>query len=287
MRLSKEELKMLEQLSKGNNKVESVAKSLKKSKSHVYRLAKSLAVKGMIELKKGILEPKRLTHVAILLSLLSQYPSLIPPFSDSGISLFTALLTVNDLEGIMGKTGMKKAMIFRKLKQARAISLVEKKKYAINSRIWPKAEEFLSELSRYEKAADSRLPIGSEIHFRNEKEIVFSSKAGIDAAITGFSAYKEYGINVLSPMTDYCLPKRKLSKKDIFRHSLYIAENEKSARNITLVALFYIKFRKSFAKVKNNILDNIKRILKGDKIEGYPSLEEIKEKAETYGIEVK
>ncbi len=285
MRLTGEELKMLEQVSKGNRNIGSIAAAMKKSRSQSYRLAKSLKEKGILEAARNAIEPRRLAHIALLLPLLAQYPSIIKPLSGSGIAIFTALLTPRSIAGIMQETGLKKAMIFRKLKEAKAISLVEGKRgYAINARLWPKAKEFLEELKQHEKASDRRIPLGAVVHFKKRDEIIFSTAESTDAAITGFSAYKTYGIEVLSKATDYCLPKRKLSKQDIFLHSLYIAESEKDARSLVFIALFYLKFRKSLAKVSHIILDKIKLALAGNEVEGYPSLDEIREKAKLYGI---
>lgn len=71
-------------------------------------------------------------------------------------------------------------------------------------------------------------------------------------------------------------------KKDIFRHALYVAEKEASVRHLIFLALFYCKFEEELKDVKNNIVENLKLVLQGKRIRGYPDFEEIKEKADIY-----
>ena len=82
-------------------------------------------------------------------------------------------------------------------------------------------------------------------------------------------------------------PEKELTKEDIFLHALYIAEKEPSVRHFTFLALFYYKYEEELKDVKNDIVKNLKLILQGKRIKGYPALEEIKEKADIYGIEIK
>lgn len=110
---------------------------------------------------------------------------------------------------------------------------------------------------------------------------MFSNKAKQDAALTAFSAYE--GIKLLLPTNYYYLPKRKLSKKEVFTHSLYVAEKEKTIRHLTYIALFYIKFK---IQCSHPIISTIKDILNGKTIKGYPTLKEIKEKADVYDIRI-
>jgi len=286
MRLSRTELRVLEQIAKGNKRTKEIAAALKKSNVQIYRAGRRLTEKGFILHFKGRYEPERISHVAMLLQLLSQYRSLIAPLANSGIELFTLLLEPKNILEIINETGLKRTMVFRKLKEAKNISFVIKQNehYVINEKIWPKAKEFLTELKKYEETIDRRVPANAIVYFKNENEIVFSVQEAMDAVLTGFSAYGKYGIKILSPMRDYCLPKRKLTVKEVFRHSLYIAEKDKSTRNLTYVALFYLKFRKRLQGIKHNIIDNIDAVLKGQRIPEYPTLAEIKDRAELYDI---
>jgi len=261
MRLSKTELKLLKSIAEGNKTVKAISKSLNKSPSQIYRTINQLNEKQILK----NLEPEQ-THIILLMQLLSEYPSLIVPLSGEGINILAE------------NTNLKKSARAKKISEAKAISLIKNNK--INEKLWPKVKEFIDELKLYESTVDNRVPKGAVIYFKNNKEIVFSTKEAINAQPTAFSAYKDYGIKILTNYNYYFLPKRKLSKEEILKHSIIIAEKEKSAKDIIYLTLFYLKF-----KLKK--IDIIERILKGEKIEGYPSLEEIKERANVYDSSLK
>jgi len=68
-------------------------------------------------------------------------------------------------------------------------------------------------------------------------------------------------------------------------HSLDIAEKEKTVRYLIFVSLFYLKFKKELL-VKHPIIDRLNLILKGNKFSNYPTLQEIKERADMYDIRI-
>ena len=103
--------------------------------------------------------------------------------------------------------------------------------------------------------------------------------------MTAFSAFEDYGIRLLTVRYYYTLPKRKLSAKDVFVHSLHVYEKEPDARNFIFVALFYLKFKNKLGKIKDPLLENIKSVLAGNNIENYPKKSEIIDRARVYGIE--
>lgn len=284
MKLSETELKVIECISKGVLDPRLIAIQLKKSIKQVYKAKKYLLQKGFI-LSGDVSSP---THVSLLMQLMRQYTSLIPLLAGSGIKIFISILLPKTICEITQETGVKKSMVYRKIKDALELSVVIKHKnqYVVNERIWPLLKEFLAELHTFEQNTDSRVPIGSVIYYKHKDEIVFTSPLKLEAAETAFSVYEKYGIKLFIPTYFYCLPKQELSLKKIFVHSLYIAEKEKSARYFTYCALCYVKFKKQLLKIQHPILENIKAILINKKISGYPSLHEIKEKAELYDIKL-
>lgn len=288
MRLSSTELQLLGQIAGGNRAVGGAASALNRTKVQIRRLGRKLSEKGFILRTRGAYTPEKITHVTLLLQLLSTYPSLINPLSNSGIKLLTALLEERTVPELIKGTKLKRAMVFRKLKEGRQIGLITVKsgKYAINEKIWPAAKEFLFELKKYEETTDARIPTNSTVYFKNEKEIIFSTKEPVDAALTAFSAYLDYGIKIFLPEEIYYLPKRNLSMKEVFLHSLYVAEKSRSARDVTFAILFYAKFKDKLLNIKHSLIDLIKRILAGEKIPRYPDLNEIREKGDVYDIQV-
>ncbi|AKB36159.1 hypothetical protein MSSAC_1569 [Methanosarcina siciliae C2J] len=135
------------------------------------------------------------------------------------------------------------------------------------------------------------MPCNSVIYYRDRDEVIYSNKYDGDSGEkTGFSVFEKAGIKLLLPTTYYYYsekePEKKLTKEDIFLHALYVAEKEPSVRHFIFLALFYCKFEEELKEVKHDIVENLKLVLQGERIKGYPSFEEIKEKADMYGIEI-
>ncbi|MBS3165456.1 hypothetical protein J4439_08580 [Candidatus Woesearchaeota archaeon] len=286
MRLSKTELGVLEQIARGNKDVRGIASALGKSTAQIYRSGRLLTENGLVELKNGSYVPTRTALTSLLLQLLSEYPSVIEPLADSGANLLVSLLEPRTIPGIMEETGLGRARVFKKLKQAQANSLVIKRAntYALNNKLWGLARDSLSELKRHEETTDRRVPANAVIYHKNEEDIVFSCREELDATLTAFSAYGDHGIKILSQRRFYYLPKRRLSLRDVFVHSLYVAEKEQDPRHFTLIAIFHAKHKKRLSGVKHVILESLERVLTGERVPGYPTREEIAERGEVYDI---
>lgn len=287
MQLSQIELKTLEQIAQGTNDIKKIAENLNRDKSRIYRTKQELIKKDIVHFSNGKLEPKRTPYIIVLLQLLPKYPNLISLLSGSGIPILTALLEFDTIKEIEENTDFEKSIIYRKIKQAVLLSVIiqtQKKKYVLNKKIWNDLIKFLEEFKKYEETTDIRIPVNSIIYYKSNEEIIFSNKEELDAELTGFSVYNRFGIKLLLPTNYYYLPKKSLSIKEIFIHSLYITQKEKNIRNLTYIGLFYVKYKNELKEIKHPILNKIKLIFKGKNIEGYPTLKEIKEKAEVYDI---
>jgi hypothetical protein len=286
MKLSRAELSLLKLLTEGHTSVKEIAKHMKRSEKQTYMACSSLRKKEIIILRRGTIIPKSSIHVSLLLQLLSKHPHIIDALSDSAIPILSSMLQPRTIEDIMTLTGYKRSVVFSRLSQARKRSIIIKSEgYALNHALWQDLIKFIEALNEYELNVDSRIPVGSIIYNKTDRQIVFSTKHDIEAAKTAFSAYEEYGIKVHAIRNYFRLPNKKLSRKDILLHSLYVAEKEHDTRHIILIALFYLKTGKSFG-IKHPIIMNIKIILKGGAVKGYPSYDEIMERAELYGIGV-
>ena len=288
MRLSKTELKVLWQAALGKKRAPEIALALDKHQSQIYRIIKNLKKKGLAALENGVITPSENTGVNILLQELSRRQNIIDNLSGCGIKLFTAILEPKSISQIIKETGIKRSTVFYKLKEASRNSFVNayEGKYFLNGKVWPKVKEFLIEFKKYEETADKRVPPGAVIYYKNENEIVFSTKIACDAALTGFSAYEQFGIKLLPVDYTYYLPKKALSKKEVFLHSLYRAEKEGDARDFIFIALFYLKHKHELKDVKHEIIDSINKVLQSEKVKYYPTLAEIKERADLYDIKI-
>ncbi|MBU0615987.1 MAG: hypothetical protein KJ601_07905, partial [Nanoarchaeota archaeon] len=220
--LTKTELSVLGQLSKDNCKIKDIAKALNKSIKQIYRVSKNL--EDFITLSSGALMPKKSLHTVSLLHLLDKHPKIIDILSGSGIQILMQLLQPKTVEEIGQETKLKKSMIYKKIGQAYGLSIVakENKRYLINQKIWPDLKGFIDEYKKFYETTDARIPASSIIYHKDDEEIIFSNKKGLDAKLTAFSVYDKYNIKILLTTNFYCLQKKILSKKDIFLHSVYI-----------------------------------------------------------------
>lgn len=289
MPLSEIELKILQQIANGDTDIKKIAENLNRDVSRIYRTKNKLIEKNFLEFSQSNLNPKKTIHVTLLLQLLIKHPNITNLLSGSWITILTELLHPKTVEEVESKIELKKSIIYKKIKQAIDISAViqkENHKYVINEKIWRDLKDFLVEYKKHEETTDSRISANSKIYHKNQNEIVFSNKSDLNASLTGFSAYEEHGIKLLLTTNYYYLPKKTLTKQEILKHSLYIAQKDKNIRNLTFICLFYLKNKNDLLSIKHPILDKIKQILKGKIIQGYPTLEELKEKAELYDIKL-
>ncbi len=289
MGLSKAELMILEQVAQGNQKVSDIAKALQKSEKQIYVGIKRLKGKGFITLHRGVVKGVHDLSVTLLLQLLSETPYVVSMLSDSGIPILQLLETPHTAQQIIQKTGYRKSIVYQKLKKGMGHNMiVEKDKtFQWNPLLWPLLKSFLREITLREQTIDVRVPSSSVIYYKTKDEIVFSTKEEWDATLTAFSAYENFGIKIYNITYFYYLPKKKLTEKEVFQHSLYITEKTVEIRHIIFVALFFLKNRKKLSHIQHPILEKIKRTLFGEKFGGFPSLQEIKDRAATYNLEVK
>ncbi len=285
MQLTITELKLISKIANGDKNILSLASALKLSKSQTYRCIQNLKKK---EILQDNYQPTKKTHINSLFQLLAKFQNVATPLSGTGIKIFSSILEPKKVKEIEKETNLHKTTILKKINQGRKMSLViiKNNKYQLNINLWTDAKDFFSELKKYEELIDDRIPLTSKIYFKNESEILFSNKEEVDAKLTGFSAYSNCGIKIYLSTNYYFLPKKSLTKKEIFLHSLLITEKENNIQNLILITLFYLKYKKELKTIKHELIDNLKNVLKGENIKNYPSLQEIKDRAEMYDLEV-
>ncbi len=294
MHLSRTELQTIAELAKGNTSINTVAEALNKSEKHIYRIVQKLEEKDLAALSAGEIVPKKSTLMVRLTRILDSYPNLRPALADSGIPILVSLLEAKTVDEITEEVDVKKSTVYSFLKKALKISLVKKdgERYALNEKLWGELADLLREIRDIERLLDPWVPYNSVIYYRDRDEVIYSNKYGGDSGEkTGFSVFEKGGIKLLLPTTYYYYsdkePEKELTKEDIFRHALYVAEKETSVRHLIFLALYYCKYEEELKNVKHEIVENLKLVFQGERIRGYPAFEEIKEKAEMYGIEIK
>ncbi|MBI2136498.1 hypothetical protein HYU06_05490 [Candidatus Woesearchaeota archaeon] len=117
----------------------------------------------------------------------------------------------------------------------RGLSMQRKKLHKFNEAAWPELFEFLKELRNY---TDANLYLLWKYY--DEMIFIVDKEKLVTGELTGFNRYKEYGITVVN-VTGCCyLPKRKLSKREVFIHSLLQVNDP---RTLHLALTFYIKHK--------------------------------------------
>lgn len=279
MKFNKTELEIIKILAEGEKDIEKIARAINRTKNHTYILLRKLNQEHIIKNR----EIEKIPHLKKLSRLLIFHPQLIDIFSDNGLEILQLLPC--DIQSIKKKLKIKKSIIYSKIKKAKNINLIKKEKqYKINNVIWKEVSELINSIKDYEKNIDYRIPIDSKIIEKNKDEILFTSLKKIDASLTGFSAYKDYGINIVSEEKDYFLPKKKLSMNKVFSDSLKIAGGDYRLNTYTI--LFYLKNKHNLFRVDKKFLEVVKKIIKGEKIPNFPDKKELKEKAEIYDIKI-
>lgn len=134
--------------------------------------------------------------------------------------------------------------------------------YKINNKAWPLLKEFLIAYKNYSL-------VEGQVKWKFDKEVLFkvNNEKLIQNNATGLYAYQDYSIKV-RVITALCiLPKKKLSKEDIFIHSLFEVNDP---RTLHLALTFYIKNNLNYKKVlpiamkygKYTMFNNFIKILK-------------------------
>ncbi len=286
MRFSKTELMIMRALGNNITEISAIAEDLDLHISQVYRSRKLLRKKDMVEVSAGSIIPKNKLFISLLLKVLIKNPGSENWLSGPGLDSLILLLSPMTAKELMQAAGQGKDTIYNTLKEFRSRSIVKKsgRTYRFNHSIWPELGDFLVEFKRFDDAIDQRIIPGSTIYYKARDEIIFSSRAQQDAEPTAFSSFSRFGLDILNIRNYYTLPRRRLGIRQVFLHSLIICEKEPEIKNLVFAAVFYLRHSSRLRGIKNPVLDNLKSILRGNKIDGYPGIEEIRDHAEVYGI---
>ena len=163
--------------------------------------------------------------------------------------------------------------------------------YKINEKAWPLLKEFLIAYKNYST-------IQGYVKWKFNDEVIFEvdSEKLVQGSITGFAKYREHGVKINTINILCRIPESKLSKEEIFVHSLFEINDP---RTLYLAATFYLKNKLDKNKTnliamkysKYTMFNKFLKILKSDKnveIEGLPKFErkDFKRVASLYGVKI-
>ncbi len=185
------------------------------------------------------------------------------------------------------ETSVPRKTIYRYLKDFIHLGVVKRSKqgraylYSFNYSFWPELKGFVTSILEYQAIAV--VPREALLIKSYRDSVLFKSLRSQNATPTSFSAYGGYGIDLDLRDNYYTLPKRELSIEEVFIHSLDSAE---SLQQRLFCILFYLKNRDKLESVEHPMMKDIKAVVQGERIKGYPSPEDIEDRADLYDIKL-
>ncbi|PIU22571.1 MAG: hypothetical protein COT14_00480 [Candidatus Diapherotrites archaeon CG08_land_8_20_14_0_20_30_16] len=274
--LKKGELKVLLEL------ISKKQKDFKLSASQRYLLMNSLKTKGVLLKNSTICSDLILK----MLLLCEKYPKLQELICDGKLSILFILINPKSLDDLIFLTQYTKAYILRVIKESKRIGLVRKieNKYVLNSEIW---QEFISILPHYMSIFMQEYNVNKEanLYYISPKKILFSSKKKYsDYYIASFSILHKHNLLIYT-LEEYYSNIKTEQILDIFRDLLLVLEKDTDHRLKTIAVLFYKKYESLLKDLNLSFVNDVKLVLKGQKVAGFLPLKEIIEKGEVYDIE--
>ncbi len=287
-------------LIKGNNCLKTISQEAGISVSWVSNLLNKLNKLGFCEKeRKGNLVryfPSRVSPIQKLIKLVDTEPRFDFEIFLTGLNLrilMFCVITPKTIKIIAKNMGTSvKAIQNRVAIMQRRGLLVREKDYQIisfNPKMYPNLEEFLKELRFF---SDKK----ANILWKFEKRVLFETrrKEEVEGTLTGFSRYSEFGIPIYLNIFCCYLPLHKLSKEEIFIHSISEMDH---ARLVLLGLTFYLKHKLNRKKIEElareydclEKLEDLERILKQEKTKILPFIKEaeLKDFLGNYGVKWK
>lgn len=264
-------------------------KLAKRLNTNIFKISKNLKVlkKYNLVVKSGKFISVFKTGVGpILARFILEHPETAPVLANAGLPLLRLLEQPQTLNELTSKSGLSEQSVYRYLRKflIRGMIIRKAESYQINKTLWLDLESLVKIINLQKPELSSKIPVTAKVYFYQPDRIIFSTNLKVDASLTAFSKYSDFGLPILEEENIYRLPYEKLKLIDIFLDSL---ECLTSIRRKIICALFYLKHREKLKDVEHPQLDKLKQVLKGEVVEDFPSLEEITRRAEMYDIELR
>lgn len=287
---SKNEMKALQHISRGIDRVTDIAEAMGISASRVYRVVASLNKKGVVHLENGTVVPERQPYLSMLLTILRDSEYSAEALSGNGMEILAEMTVPRTVTELSVSLEEDRRTVLSRLTTMRKVSMVVKNgnKYDINRKIWPELVEVANEYQTYREHIDLRAPAGSRLYFENKDYVVFSDNRSLkDYSLTAFSRYTEFGVQIHLRTKYYC--NAVISKiDDIFLHSLYVISKNNDWRLKMFALIFYKKYKNELTNIKHPLVTEMELVLstKEGKVSGWVPLKEMQERAEMYGVDL-
>jgi len=254
MKLSKPMIEVFTQVAHGKNTRESLSQSLHKSQNWITEIILDLEKEGFIKKQRDykikgsrlIIEIANTYHALKLKELSFEYLKM--PLEDlmanskilflASVSEDWASTNVATQVSSISKYAIDK---YRPQLKNRGVIMQKGDLYKINEKAWPLLKEFIIAYKNYST-------IKGNVKWKYQNEILFEidNEDLIQGSLTGFAKYKEYGVLVRVISALCKLPASKISKEEIFVHSLFEVDNP---RTLHLALTFYLKNKLKYEKI--------------------------------------
>jgi len=195
--------------------------------------------------------------------------------------------TPRSLEALAAETNIPSDTLYGYLKGFIRVGVVSRTRhgkayfYSFNFKLWPELKDFVTALQEHQML---RLVPREALLIKSYRDsVLFKSIRPQDATFTSFSAYDDYGIELFLRDNYYTLPRRELSIQEIFIHSL---DSAWESFQKLFCALFYLKNRDKLDAIDHPMMKDLKAVLQGERIKGYPTLEDIMDRTDLYDIKL-
>ena len=191
------------------------------------------------------------------------------------------------LEALAAETGIPGDTLYGYLKDLLWVGIVSRTRhgkaylFSFNFIFWPELKDYVTSLLEYQVL---RLVPREALLIKSYKtSVLFKSLRPQDATFSSFSAYEDYGILLGLRDYYYTLPKRELSIQEVFIHSL---DSAGELQQKLFCVLFYLKNRDKLEAVDHPMMKDLKAVLQGERIRGYPTLVDIEDRTDLYDIKL-
>lgn len=246
-------IKVFTQIARGSNTIEKLVLLSKKSRNFISEVLTDLEKEGFISKKKSFIDGSRISvgvsnsyHAIKFKELIFEYPTINfeDILSDSRL-LFLAALSEDwtSIEIASKLSGISRHMIARyfPMLKNRGVVIFKDGLCTLNRNAWPLLSDSILSYKNY-----ALINGFVKWKYQDETLLEVDNENLVKGSLTGLARYKDYGVEVFVVKALCRIPEGKLSKEEIFVHSLFQIDDP---RTMHLAMVFYIKNNLSYKKV--------------------------------------
>lgn len=280
---SKTELRVLHYIANGTTEARTISKELDVTPAQIYNAIHGLKRKGVLESGQGAVLSTA-PFALRLAEIMSASPDRCYVLSGSSIPVLSELREPGSAEDVVRRTGISRATVFRKIKDAGqmgAVRQLDGGRYTLNDRLWPNLRKLLDDMEDEKEVFDPRVERGSRIYSNTSEEVLYSYPNLIPATRTAFSVFSDYGFKAFYDTYYYTTSDGPVDMNRAFADAYRITEIEKDHRLCMGLILFYLK-NKNRITPPDEFTKQLNRVMTGESIDGWPSRIDLEDRMVMY-----